>query len=174
MSAPLMNSVKKQDAMVQTIVRRVNVRVVLSVITRHHRNMSAFRSSSFWYAAILSAVLLSAVFTWVLWYLPRPVPTSMELTYTAILLLILSLNSGLIFFRLKHGTCPIGAKRGSTIAGGLGIVTLLCPACLLIPISLFGISMSLTILAPYLPLLRVIVLFLLVVSTMMLLPTNHK
>ncbi len=136
-------------------------------------------AKTFWRPFSISAILLSAFFAWELGYmgnllprLARPAPTTFEIAYTVALMILLSFNAGLAFFRMKQGTCPVGAKRASTIAGGLGIVTLLCPACLLIPISLFGISLSLTVLTPYLPLLRVIVFFLLIVSTLMLWPKN--
>lgn len=128
-------------------------------------------------AFFVTAVLLTAFFAWELGYfgnllprLPRPEPTPFELVFTTILIALLSLDSGLVWFRLKQGTCPVGAKRASAIAGGLGVITLLCPACLLIPISLFGLSLSLTFLTPYLPLLRAVVMLLLVVSTVMLWP----
>ncbi|MDA1292936.1 MAG: hypothetical protein O3A81_04110 [bacterium] len=141
--------------------------------------MTFLHSKHFWSPFILCALSLSAFFAWELGYfgdmlprLSRPSPTQFELLYTCVLVALLSFDAGLVFFRLKQGTCPVGAKRASTIAGSLGIVTLLCPACLLIPISLFGISLSLTFLAPFLPLLRVIVMFLLIVSTIMLWPKN--
>ena len=126
---------------------------------------------------LVSGALLSAFFAWELGYfgdllpmLPRMEPSQTEILFTIAMILLLSLDSGLIFYRIKQGSCPVGARRATTIAGGLGVVALLCPVCLLIPVSLFGISLSLTLLAPFLPLLRVIVLFLLVVSTIMLLP----
>lgn len=141
--------------------------------------MTFLKQKSFWQPASISLVLLSAFFAWELGYfgdviprLPRPEPTQTELVFTAIMILLLALDSGLIFFRVKQGTCPVGAKRATKIAGGLGIVTLLCPACLLIPISLFGISLSLTFIAPFLPLLRIIVGLLLIVSTILLWPKN--
>lgn len=140
---------------------------------------NALRNRYFWIGFAVSALLLSVFFAWelgmlgsVLPQLPRPEPTTLERWYTVIMMLLLSFDSGLVLYRLKKGTCPIGAKRASTIAGGLGVITLLCPACLLIPISLFGITLSLTFLAPFLPLLRIIVLLLLVVSTSMLWPKN--
>ena len=133
-------------------------------------DMTFLSSRYFWRPALLSGVLLSILFLWIMQTLPRPEVTQWELIYTGILIVLLALDSGLIFYRLKANTCPIGAKRASTVAGGLGVITLLCPACLLLPISLFGLSLSLTFLAPFLPLLRVITLFLLIVSTMMLWP----
>lgn len=139
--------------------------------------MTFLQSKYFWFPAMFCAVMLGCFFAWELGYfgdllprLSRPQPTQLELIYTIVLILLLALDAGLACFRIKQGTCPIGAKRASTIAGGLGIITLLCPACLLIPISLFGVTLSLSFLAPFLPLLRVIVLFLLAISTMMLWP----
>ena len=142
--------------------------------------MEFLQSKTFWRPALIAFVLLGLFFSWELEYfgdaiprLSRPEPSQFELIYTVVLIALLSLDSGLVFYRLKLGTCPVGAKRASTIAGSLGVVTLLCPACLLIPISLFGISLSLSVLSPFLPLLRVIVMFLLVVSTLMLLPKKN-
>ena len=136
---------------------------------------------NFWRPFIYSAIVLSIFFIWELGYagdwlpkLARPEPSILEVWYTIAMIALLSFDSGLIFFRIKKGTCPVGAKRASTIAGSLGVVTLLCPVCLLIPVSLFGISLSISFLTPYLPLLRVIVLFLLIVSTLMLWPKNES
>lgn len=136
-----------------------------------------FTEKTFWRPALVTAVGLVAFFAWELGYmgdllprLPRPEPTSFEIYYTIVLITLLTLDSGLVFFRIKKGTCPVGAKRASTLAGGLGVITLLCPACLLLPVSIFGLGLSLSLLAPYLPLLRAIVLLLLVVSTIMLWP----
>jgi len=141
--------------------------------------MTFLHSKNFWRPLLLSALSLGVFFAWELGYfgdmlprLSRPEPTQFELIYTAVLVALLSFDAGLVFFRIKLGTCPVGAKRASTVAGSLGIVTLLCPACLLIPLSLFGISLSLSFLAPFLPLLRVVVMFLLIVSTIMLWPKN--
>ena len=140
------------------------------VVTAHH-NMF-LNDKHFWRPAVITAIALSAFFAWVLNALPRPEVTSFEMYYILILIALLAVDSGLVFFRIKKGTCPVGAKRASTLAGGLGVVTLLCPACLLLPISIFGLGLSLSLLAPYLPLLRAIVLLLLVVSTLMLWPKN--
>jgi hypothetical protein len=147
------------------------------VVTAHH-NMF-LNDKHFWRPAVITVIALSAFFAWELGFLgdllprlPRPEATVFEIYYTLVLIALLTLDSGLVFFRLKKGTCPVGAKRASTLAGGLGVVTLLCPACLLLPISIFGLGLSLSLLAPYLPLLRAIVLLLLIVSTLMLWPKN--
>lgn len=132
---------------------------------------------SFWLPFSVSAGVFSLFFAWELGAfspplpsLPRPEPTTFEVWYTVVLISFLALNTGLAWYRIKKGTCPVGARRATGIAGSLGIITLLCPACLLLPISLFGLSLSLSILVPYLPLLRAITLFLLSVSTVMLWP----
>ncbi len=142
--------------------------------------MEFLQSKTFWRPALIAFVLLGLFFSWELGYfgdaiprLSRPEPSQFELIYTIILIALLSFDSGLAMYRMKQGTCPVGASRATKIAGGLGVVTLLCPACLLIPISLFGISLSLTFIAPFLPLLRVVVMFLLIVSTIMLWPKNY-
>lgn len=135
---------------------------------------------NFWRPFVFSVIIFSAFFAWELGYmgdwlprLARPDPTSLEIYFTVVLITLLSFDSGLVFYRIKKGTCPIGAKRASAVAGGLGVVTLLCPVCLLIPVSLFGLTLSISFLTPYLPLLRVIVLFLLIVSTLMLWPKKE-
>ena len=137
------------------------------------------KRKTFWIPFLVSGALLGTFFAWELGYfgdllpmLPRMEPTQTEMLFTAAMIFLLALDSGLIFYRIKQGTCPIGARRATTIAGGLGVVALLCPVCILLPVSLFGIGLSLALLAPFLPLLRVIVLFLLIVSTMMLWPKD--
>lgn len=163
----------KKGAAKRMIAPSMNVLVALFVIKTHHKIMQFLHSKYFWRPFFISALLCSAFFAWEINFLPRPEPTKFELLFTVVLVLLLSLNAGLAFYRMQCGTCPIGAKRASTIAGGLSIITLLCPACLLIPVSLFGISLSLTILTPFLPLLRGIVLLLLVVSTILLWPKSN-
>ncbi|MDA1208717.1 MAG: hypothetical protein O2904_01650 [bacterium] len=141
-------------------------------------NTSFLSQKSFWTPAILSAILLGGFFAWELGFIEsipgpaRPTPTTRDLWYTAIILALLSLNAGLLMWRSKNGTCPLGAKRVTGICGALGAVTLLCPMCLLLPLSLFGLSISLAFLAPFLPLLQIITLILLVVSTKILWPRS--
>ncbi len=142
--------------------------------------MTFLQSKNFWRPFVLFAVLLSAFFAWELGYfgdalpkLARPPVTQSEIIFTIILIALLSLNAGLAFFRLKLGTCPLGAKRASTVAGGLGFLVLLCPVCLILPFSVFGLTIGLAFLAPFLPLIRVVVMFLLIVSTIMLWPKEN-
>lgn len=141
--------------------------------------LNFLRDKSFWISFISSAILLSLIFSWELGAfgdalpkLPRVAPSQLEIAFTAALVFLLSLNAGFIAYRLKKGSCPLGARNATTVGGVLGVITLLCPACLLIPASFFGISLSLAFLAPWLPLLRMIVLILLIASTWMLFPKN--
>lgn len=141
--------------------------------------MRFLSSATFWKWSLPTLALLVLFFGWELGKIalpiaspPRPEPTQLELWFSAVLIGLLSLNAGLFGYNKECGTCPIGAKRASGIAGAIGAVALLCPMCLLLPISLFGLSLSLAILAPFLPLLRVIALILLVVSTKMMWPKS--
>jgi len=94
--------------------------------------------------------------------------------FTATLIGLFALNAGLFAWRRQQGTCPMGTRRASVLAGALGALALLCPVCLAIPISLLGISLSLLWLAPYIPLLRFVALLVLAVSTMILWPHAPK
>ena len=136
--------------------------------------MSALHSSRFWFWFSSTALLTGGFFAWELGVLPlpslpRPAPTHNEIFFTILLVFLLALNAGLLAWKQESGTCPIGTKKATGIAGTLGVITLLCPVCLLIPFTLFGATLSLAILSPFLPLLRMIALVLLGVSTWMLL-----
>ena len=138
-------------------------------------------SPSFWTTFVSTALLTGSVFLWELGFfaaflpaLPRTEPTAGEILFTALLIILISLNTGLAVFRMKQGTCPIGTRRATAFASGIGIFTLLCPVCLLLPVSVVGIGLSLSLLAPFLPLLRVIAVLLLLVSGWMLWPGKKR
>lgn len=134
------------------------------------------RSRDFWSWALGALLLCSLFFAWELGMFPqipsppRPEPTQHEIVFTLLLIALLSLNAGLLNWRKSIGTCPLGAKRASGIGGTIGAVALLCPVCLLLPVSLFGISISLAFLSPFLPLLRIVAAVLLIASAGMLWP----
>ena len=141
-------------------------------------SFSFLRSARFWFVFCVSGIVLSVFFAWELHLiafdflpvLPRPDPTNLEKIFTLLLIFFLAFDSGLLAWRMRYSHCPVGAKRATVFSGTLGMIALLCPVCLLLPASLFGVTLSLTFLAPYIPLLRSIVVVLLVVTTAMLLP----
>lgn len=144
---------------------------------RHNRNMHFLKSPVFlkWFGSVF--LLCCIFFAWELgafrelvWSLPRSEPTQSELLYTGLIIVLLSFAAGLTGYRIRQGSCPIGARNASAAAGMLGVVTLLCPVCLLLPFSLFGLSLSFALLTPYMPLLRVITLLLLLTSIGLLWP----
>ena len=143
--------------------------------------MQVLRSKEFWLWFFISGILMGLFFAWELGAfgaflpsLPRPTPTPFEDVFTGSLVFLIALDSGLFAWQRVYGTCSLGASRATKVAGAIGAVTLLCPACLLIPISILGVSLSITFLAPYLPLLRLIALVLLVTSTVLLWPSTKK
>jgi len=88
--------------------------------------------------------------------LPRVPATPFELSYTAVLTLLLSLASGLFGWRRRNGSCPVGVKRSVGLAGMLGGIALLCPVCLALPVTLLGLSTVIAIVGQFLPLIRII------------------
>tara|TARA_Y100000310_G_C20586390_1_gene765626 strand:+ start:454 stop:885 length:432 start_codon:yes stop_codon:yes gene_type:complete len=137
------------------------------------------RSSAFWSWAIVAGLLCGLFFTWELGALPtlpalpRPPVTTIEIWFTVALIALLTLNAGLFGWHRKYGTCPLGTKRATSLGGAVGALALLCPACILLPISLFGIGISLAFLGPFLPLLRIIALILLIASAVLLIPKKR-
>ncbi len=140
------------------------------------------RSARFWIVFAVSAVLLGLFFAWelnilqlsFLPWLPRPFATRTEKIFTSIMIFFIALDAGILSWSFKKGYCPIGAKRATVFTGTLGFVTLLCPVCLIIPFGFFGLTLSLTFLLPYVPLLRSIVLFLLIATTVIVWPKQTK
>ncbi len=139
--------------------------------------LDLLRTKTFWLAALPTALFAGAFFAWELGYLspplpllPRPVPTGGELIFAVALSLLLALNAGLLNWQRAYGSCPLGTRRASGLAGAMGALALLCPVCILVPFTLFGLSISLAFLSPFIPLLRLISILLLAVSTWVLRP----
>lgn len=138
------------------------------------------RTALFWLWTIPSLLIFGIFFAWELGFLrflpslPRMPATKGEIAFSMLLAVLLSLNIGLLHWRNKYSSCPVGTKRASGLGSAVGVITLLCPVCLLLPVSLFGLSISLTLLVPYLPLLRLVALLLLGVSTWMLWPKDTQ
>lgn len=145
----------------------------------HTVKVEFLHSNAFWKWAIAAGLLCSMFFAWELGAFPsvpsppRPAVTNGEIIFTAVLIALIALNAGLFNWRRKNGTCPIGTRRASGLGGTMGAVALLCPLCLLLPISLFGVSISLAFLGPFIPLLRTIALALLLGSTALLMPRKR-
>ncbi len=140
--------------------------------------MSRFlRSPSFWFPFVIALAVLSFFFLWELGMLhlalpmlPRIRTTALDLTFTGILWILLSFTIGLAVWRNRETSCPIGVKRATGVAGVLGAVSLLCPICIALPVSLLGVSLTLSFLSPFVPLLRVIAIVVLITAISLLLP----
>ena len=139
--------------------------------------ISALKEKTFWIYFLITAFVLSVFFAWELGYL-SPLfpsistmePSGTDIAFAAILIFLLALNAGLFGYKKKKGSCPAGIKRATGLASLIGATALLCPVCILVPVSLFGISVSLVFLSPFIPLLRIIAFILLLGSTYMLWP----
>lgn len=141
--------------------------------------MDFLRSGAFWGWAGVIGLLCGAFFAWELGAIPnipapprQPLRTS-ELWFTSALTFFLALNAGLFNWHRKQGTCPIGTRRATGLGGAIGAMALLCPVCIFLPISLFGIGLSLAFLSPFIPLLQTVALILLMTSAYMLLPKKN-
>ena len=135
-----------------------------------------FRSRWFWIGCIVAGCITTLFFAWeresFAGFLPAPPPSTFaaDSWYTILLLILLSLNAGMITWRTHEGSCPRGTKRASGLAGVLGAFTLICPVCIVLPASVFGLGIIATFIAPFLPLLRLIAIVLLAVSLWLLIP----
>ena len=140
-------------------------------------------SHPFWRAFAISLLILAPLFAWELGLiphlpsLPRSPTTLREKAFVGVLLLMLCIDIGLFAMHKNAGHCRrrrFKSKMLTTVAGTLGALTVLCPACLLLPASLFSIGFFFTILTPYLPILRGLALVLLVIAAVILWPKERK
>jgi len=141
-------------------------------------NTSFLRAGRFWIVTLVALVSTGLFFAWELNALapmgltgpPRMPPTTQEMTMTIIIAVLFSINVGLIAWQKKCGTCPIATKRVSGAAAGIGALALLCPVCLLVPLGIAGLSLTLGFLVPYIPLLQIVAIILLSVNLSLLVP----
>ncbi len=162
------------------IVRPVPVRrIVRSIAIIPTKMRRVLQSPYFWLPFLASLVIVGLFFGWELGLvnglfpsLPRVPATNLDILFTIILGVLLSLTTGLTVWTTKRGSCPAGVKSATGIAGVLGAVTLFCPVCVVLPASLLGLGFVLTVLTPFLPLLRIIAIILLTVSIWMLRPRS--
>lgn len=152
----------------------------MTVTTPCNLMKRVLRSKHFWIGFVTAAVLTGLFFAWELGMLDEILPTiprspalANEWWFTLLLSLLLSLNAGLITYHTKEGTCPIGTKSASGVAGILGAFTLICPVCIVLPASLFSVGVFFSVLAPFLPLMRVVAIVLLLFSLVLLRPKAH-
>lgn len=126
-------------------------------------NLRFLRSGLFWTCALATLVITGAFFAWELrlfalpfFTLVRPPATGLDLAFTALLSLLLSLAAGLFGWQQRYGSCPVGVKRTFGFAGTLGGIALLCPVCLALPGALLGLSTIVAIVGQFLPLIRLL------------------
>jgi hypothetical protein len=140
------------------------------------------RSNRFLVAATVALLLTSLFFAWELNRLsflgfpgpPRFSPTPREQFIAFLIAFLFSINIGLVVWHQKYGTCPRGTKRTTGFAGAVGVTALLCPVCVVVPLGIAGLSLSLAFLVPFIPLLQVVALVLLCASLWMLLPRTAQ
>lgn len=138
-------------------------------------------SSWFWFPCVTSLIVIGAFFAWELDFLnallpslPRPPATGEEIIFSTTLGLLLSLTIGMFVWHWKEGSCPIGMKRATGMAGVIGAVTLICPVCIVLPASLIGVAVAVSAIAPFLPVLRLIAIGLLLICMWMMKPDRVR
>ena len=140
-------------------------------------DISFIKTGRFWIATLIAFLTTCLFFSWELGLLnvvgltgpPRFTLTTRDIAASISIAVLFSLNIGLIAWRQHYGTCPAGTKRAATGAGLLGAIALLCPTCIILPIGIAGISLSLAFLAPFIPLIQIIALIMLTASFILLL-----
>lgn len=120
-------------------------------------------------------------FAWELGHLSPPLPlllrpeaTVTEIIFSVALSVLIALNAGLFTWRRRMGSCPVGVRRATGTAGLLGAIALLCPVCLALPATFLGLGFTFAVLTPFVPLIRVVALILLLVSTYLLWPKHNS
>lgn len=137
------------------------------------------RDRRFWATFAITFAVYAAIFGWQLqlfapfWSGPiRPPVTTGELVFAVALLLIVPLDIGLVVWGRRNGTCSIGTRNATGLAGLIGSCVLVCPACTLVPLAFVGTSASLAALNPFMPLLRMISLIIALAALAMLWPRH--
>lgn len=137
-------------------------------------------SSFFWIPFIITILIAGLFFAWelgvfinILPSVARPSILLSEFLFTATLSLLLAFDIGLIVWHKKFGACPRGVKRASGLATALGALTLICPACFLLPASFIGIGTILSLMSTHMPALRILSIALLLITAGMLWPRRE-
>lgn len=120
-------------------------------------------------------------FAWELGHLSPPLPLLLrpdasptEIVFSIVLSILIALNAGFFTWRKRMGSCPVGVRRATGGAGILGAIALLCPVCLALPAGIGGLGLAFAVLTPFVPLIRVVALILLLVSTYLLWPKRNS
>lgn len=142
-----------------------------------HNPLRFLQSSHFWIPFVVTLILAGLFFAWELGMLiaflpsvPRPSVLLSEWIFTLSLSLLLAFDIGLVVWQSRFGSCPRGVKRASGIATALGALTLICPACVLLPASLIGVGAVLSLLTVHMSALRIVSIGLLLMTAIMLWP----
>lgn len=110
----------------------------------------------------------------IVYSLPRGNPSWYEYVFATALIIMVSANVGLLRWQKHFGHCPVGNKRASGIASILGAFALVCPACVVVPFTLFGSSIILSTFSPYIPMIQIVSLVLLGISIVLLIPKQDR
>ncbi len=151
---------------------------------RAPKKTSPFRflqSRLFWIPFAITLVVTGLFFAWELGVFinvlppiaPRPSVLPSEFLFTATLSVLLAFNVGLVVWQSRFGSCPRGVKRASSVATAIGALTLICPACVLLPASLVSVGFIFGALMPFMPALRLLSIGLLFVTAVMLWPKKQ-
>lgn len=150
---------------------------------RTKKNMHPLRfldSLHFWIPFAFTLVAAGLFFAWelgvfinVLPSVPRPSVLPSEFAFTAALSFLLAFDIGLAVWQRRFGSCPRGIKRASSVATALGALTLVCPACTLLPVSLVSVGTLLSLMSAHMPTLRIVSIALLFMTAMMLWPSRR-
>lgn len=147
------------------------------------KKMNPFRFLKSEYFWVPFGITLSAAGLFFAWELgvfinllpsfPRPSVLPSEFAFTATLSFLLAFDIGLAVWQRRFGSCPRGIKRASSVATALGALTLVCPACTLLPASFIGVSTMLSLMAMHMPAVRIVSIGLLLITALMLWPKRE-
>lgn len=134
------------------------------------------RSPRFWIPFVVVGFLFTVFFAWQLNVFsaygfsgpPRPPVPTHEVIGTIFVVFLLSLNAVLFSWKRKYGVCPVGVRRGMSVAAGFGVLALLCPVCAFGTFVLLGVAVSLSFVTPFIPLLQIVALMLLLTTLWLL------
>lgn len=139
------------------------------------------RDRLFWLPFVVTLLITGMFFAWEMTLLAQWVPSpvrppadAFERIFALMLSILLSINVGLYRWRSTHGSCPIGARNGTGLAGIAGACALICPVCLLFPITILGSAVAVSAFVVFQPLLFIVAMILAIASLVLLWPRTEK